>query len=183
MHSPTDHTARLRGAAVGAASGAVALFAHGLGGGTTAPAGSALALLFAACALIGVIVASVRPRYGLTSLMGMLAAGQGIGHIALSMSPGHHHHAASPSMLTAHLIAIPVGAMAIRAAEAGMRRAVTSVRRFILTLGLAPVPAERTARTTSTDERATVRLLLVSPGIARRGPPARARLLSHLAPA
>ncbi|MFF2550094.1 hypothetical protein ACFVUS_03795 [Nocardia sp. NPDC058058] len=183
MHSPTDHTARLRGAAVGAASGAVAIFAHGLGGGTTAPAGSALALLFAACALIGVIVAAVRPGYGPIALMGMLAAGQGIGHIALSMSPGHHHHAASPAMLVAHLIAIPVGAMAIRAAEAGMRRAVTSVRRFILALADAPVPAERGARPTATAERATARLLAVTPGIARRGPPARARHLSHLAPA
>ncbi|WP_194852977.1 hypothetical protein [Nocardia sp. SYP-A9097] len=183
MQSPTDHTARLRGAAVGAASGAVAIFAHGLGGGGMAPDGSALALLFAVCAVIGVVVASVRPRYGVASVMGMLAAGQGIGHIALSMSMGHHHHAMSPSMLVAHLVAIPFGALAIRAAEAGMRRAITSVRRFILALGITAVPAQRPARTTSVDERAAVRLLLVSPAIARRGPPERTRIPAHLVPA
>lgn len=140
-------------------------------------------LLFAACAVTGVVVASVRPRYGLASVMGMLAAGQGIGHIALSMSPEHHHHAASPTMPVAHLIAIPFGALIIRAAEVGMRRAITSVRRFIVALGITPVPTERPERTTSVDERAAVRLLLVSPGIGRRGPPATMDISAHLVPA
>ncbi|MCU1643882.1 MAG: hypothetical protein JWN03_4157 [Nocardia sp.] len=183
MQLPTDHTARLRGAAVGAASGAVALGAHGLGGGNATPEGSSLALLFAACGLIGVVVASLRPRYGLISLMGMLAAGQAIGHIALSTSPEHHHHAASPIMLIAHLVAIPFGAMVIRAAEAGMRRAVTSVRRFMVVLGIAPVPPAHRARTTTPDDRAVLRRLLVSPGIGRRGPPEFAFPFLHPVPA
>ncbi|MEV6773678.1 hypothetical protein AB0N05_34095 [Nocardia sp. NPDC051030] len=183
MRSPTDHTASLRGAAVGTASGAVAVFAHALGGGTAFPDGTALALLFAACGLTGVLVASARSRSGLFWTMGMLAAGQSIGHIALSMSPGHHHPATTSVMLLAHLVAIPVGAMLIRAAEAGMRRAVTSVRRFILALGLAPVPPHAPAATVSADDRARARRLLVSPGIGRRGPPRQARPLLHLAPA
>ncbi|MEC3917327.1 hypothetical protein [Nocardia sp. CDC160] len=182
MRSPTDHTARLRGAAVGASSGAVAILAHGLGGGATAPDTAALALLFAACTLIGVVVAALRPRYGLTGTMALLGAGQAVGHAALSMSPGHHHHASSPSMLIAHLVAIPVGALVIRAAEAGMRRAITSVRRFILAIGSTPQPPARTRRGRAGDDRAEVRRLLVSPGMRRRGPPVAAASFSLLAP-
>ncbi|UFS98633.1 hypothetical protein [Nocardia huaxiensis] len=183
MRSPTDHTARLRGAAVGVGSGAVAIFAHGLGGGNPAPDGSALALLFVACGLIGVLVASFRPRYGPLSTMGMLAAGQTIGHTALSMSPEHHHHTTSAAMLAAHLVAIPVGALLIRAAEAGLRRAITSVRRFILTLDLAPLPGVHPARRAHTGDRAPLRRLLLSSGIGRRGPPFAPATFSHLVPA
>ncbi|WP_405495612.1 hypothetical protein [Nocardia sp. NBC_00511] len=181
MRSSTDHTARLRGAAVGAASGAVAILAHGLGGGASGLDGSALALLLAACTLIGVVVAVRAARPGLVSVMGMLAAGQTIGHLTLSMSPGHHHHASSPSMLVAHLVAIPLGALAIRAAEVGLRRAITSVRRFMLALAeaLRPTAGPFTPRTR--DDRAEVRRLLVTPGLGRRGPPRNAPLLSHLA--
>ncbi|WP_196054694.1 hypothetical protein [Nocardia aurantiaca] len=183
MRSPTtDHPAPLRGAAVGACSGAVAILAHGLGGGPTRLDGSALTLLFAACALIGVVVATLRPRYGLAGIMAMLAAGQSIGHAALSMSPGHHHHAGSPSMLLAHLVAIPVGAFVIRAAEAGLRRAITSVRRFMLALGSVLRPPARRARPRGADDRAEARRLLVSPGIGRRGPPVATAPFTHLAP-
>lgn len=140
-------------------------------------------MLFAACTLIGVVVATLRPRYGLAGTMVMLAAGQSIGHAALSMPPGHHHHSSSPSMLLAHLIAIPVGALAIRAAEAGMRRAITSVRRFILALGSVPRPPARPARAHRADDRAEARRLLVSPGIGRRGPPVAAAPFIPLAPA
>ncbi|MGW5111949.1 hypothetical protein [Nocardia sp. NPDC004123] len=184
MRSTTDHTARLRGAAVGASSGAVAILAHGLGGGATLLDGSALALLFAACTLIGVVVATLRPRYGIAGTMAMLAVGQSIGHAALSMSPGHHHHdSSSPSMLLAHLVAIPVGALVIRAAEAGMRRAITSVRRFILALGPILRPPAPRLRPCRADDRAEARRLLVSPGIGRRGPPRARAPFPHLAPA
>ncbi|MGW4246470.1 hypothetical protein [Nocardia sp. NPDC004722] len=181
MRSPTDLTARLRGAAVGAASGAVAILAHGLGGGTADS--SALTLLLAACTLIGVVVASLRPRYGLAGTMALLAVGQSVGHGALSMAPGHHHQLSSPSMLAAHLIAIPVGALAIRAAEAGLRRAVTSVRRFILALASTPAPPAFRTTARPGDDRAEARRLLVSPGIGRRGPPAPAAPAFFFAPA
>ncbi|MGV9413616.1 hypothetical protein ACWDOP_27260 [Nocardia sp. NPDC003693] len=171
MRSPTDHTAPLRGAAVGATSGAVAIFAHALGGGASMPAGSAMALLLAACGLIGVVVAAVRPAHVLASTMGMLAVGQAVGHVALSMSPDHHHHGATPLMLAAHLVAVPVGALLIGAAEVGVRRAVTSVRRFMVALDGVLAPAALPARAFVADERAVVRRLLVSPGIGRRGPP------------
>ncbi|MFF0633189.1 hypothetical protein ACFYTS_11880 [Nocardia sp. NPDC004151] len=183
MRSPTDHTARLRGAAAGASSGAVAILAHGLGGGASLTDGSALALLLAACTVIGVVASSMRPRYGLPGTIGMLAAGQAIGHAALSMSPGHHHHSSSAAMLIAHLVAIPVGALLIRAAEAGLRRAVTGVRRFLLALSAILAPPVRRMRPRPADDRAVARRLLVSPGIGRRGPPPAAARYTDLVPA
>ncbi|MBF6240358.1 hypothetical protein IU474_25265 [Nocardia otitidiscaviarum] len=180
MLSPTDHAARLRGAAVGTASGAVAVAAHGLGGGSTDVGGSALALLIVACGLIGVVVASVRPRAGVLSTMGMLAVGQSVGHEALSMAPQQHQHGLSAGMVAAHLVAIPVGAFAIRAAEVGLRRAVTSVRRFIVALGPMPVAPGRVLPV-AFDQRPVPARLLVSSGVGRRGPPRRVRL--PLAPA
>ncbi|MEU0546084.1 hypothetical protein [Nocardia sp. NPDC005978] len=183
MRSPTDHTAPLRGAAVGATSGAVAIFAHALGGGTALPAGSAVALLLAACGLIGVVVAALRPAHVLAATMGMLAVGQAVGHLALSMSPGHHQHGATPLMLAAHLVAIPVGALLIGAAEVGLRRAITSARRFMVALAGVLTPPERVAGAFRADERAVVRRLLVSPGIGRRGPPRGPIVFSHVVPA
>ncbi|WP_433665881.1 hypothetical protein ACQP06_19025 [Nocardia sp. CA-136227] len=182
MRSPTDHTARLRGAAVGASSGAVAILAHGLGGGATLTQGSALPLLVGACTVIGVVVATLRPRYGLAGTMGLLAAGQALGHAALSMPPGHHHHSTPAGMLIAHLVAIPVGALVIRAAETGLRRAVTGVRRFLLALGAVLTPPTRPVHARVADDRAEARRLLVSPGIGRRGPPVAAASSIHLAP-
>lgn len=140
-----------------------------------------MALLLATCALIGVVVATVRPRGGVLSTMAMLAVGQSIGHEALTMAPHHHHHGLSTAMLVAHLVAIPVGALLIRAAEIGVRRAVTSVRRFMVVLGLEPVPLGQPTPVPANQRMVALRLL-VSSGNGLRGPP-RARELSLLAPA
>ncbi|MFG1768421.1 hypothetical protein ACGFIX_02505 [Nocardia salmonicida] len=170
MGSPTDYTARLRGAAVGSASGAVAILAHGLGGATGVPAGSALTLLFAACALIGVVVTALPRGNSAMSTMVVLAVGQCVGHTALSL--GHfQHHPISGAMVLAHLVAIPVGAIAIRAAEVGVRRAITGVRQLILVLAGVASPAERPVRLPAADERAVLRQLLLRPDIGLRGPP------------
>ncbi|MDO3650233.1 hypothetical protein [Nocardia mangyaensis] len=181
MRSPTDHTAPLRGAAVGAASGAVAVLAHGLGGASAVPSGSSLTLLFAACALIGVIAAAL-PR-GNTSAMTMtvLAIGQGIGHTALSLGHAQHAHTYSAAMLLAHLVAIPAGALAIRAAEVGVRRALTSVRQLVR--GLVAPPVDRCTALPVVAERAVVRQLLLRPGIGLRGPPRADAHPAHPVPA
>ncbi|WP_194825760.1 hypothetical protein [Nocardia sp. XZ_19_231] len=182
MGSPTDHTARLRGAAVGSASGAVAVLAHGLGGAAAVPAGSALALLFAACALIGVVVTALPRGNSAMSTMVVLAVGQCVGHTALSL--GHfQHHTISGAMVLAHLVAIPVGALAIRAAEVGVRRAVTSVRQLVLVLAGVPSPAERPVRLPVADERAVLRQLLLRPNIGLRGPPGVGATAFHPVPA
>ncbi|MFD4439819.1 hypothetical protein ACFWPK_08575 [Nocardia sp. NPDC058519] len=182
MGSPTDHTARLRGAAVGSASGAVAVLAHGLGGASAVPTGSALTLLFAACALIGVVVTALPRGNSAVSTMVVLAVGQGIGHTALTL--GHtQHHTVSAAMLLAHLVAIPAGATAIRAAEVGVRRAITSVRRLAVVLAGVPGPAARRGRLPRADERAVLRQLLLRPGIGLRGPPRVGSTVVHPVPA
>ncbi|MFE3320474.1 hypothetical protein [Nocardia sp. NPDC059195] len=183
MGSPTDHTARLRGAAVGSASGAVAVLAHGLGGATAVPAGSALTLLFAACALIGVVVTALPRGNSAVSTMVVLAIGQGVGHTALALGHTQHHHTASAAMLLAHLVAIPTGAIAIRAAEVGVRRAITSVRRLAVVLAGVPCQAARPVRLPRADERAVLRQLLLRPGISLRGPPRVGSTVVHPVPA
>lgn len=130
-----------------------------------------MTLLFAACVLIGVVVTALPRGNGPLSTMVVLAVGQYIGHTALSLGHSQHHHTASAAMVLAHLVAIPVGAIAIRAAEVGVRRAITSVRQLVLVLAGVVRPAERPVRLPAVDERAVLRQLLLRPDIGLRGPP------------
>ncbi|MBF6170601.1 hypothetical protein IU476_03855 [Nocardia blacklockiae] len=133
----------MRGASVGAAAGVVSIAAHALGGGMVTPGSAAVALLVAACTLIGVLVAAAGG--GLPRLLVLLA----VGHGALSVAPGHCHPAVfSPGMLVAHLVAVPVGAVAVRGAEVALRRVLSRVWRVV-----------------------GARRLLWSSGVGRRGPP------------
>ncbi|MFI5780857.1 hypothetical protein [Nocardia sp. NPDC051570] len=133
MRSSADSAARLRGASVGAASGAVSIAAHGFGGGPVAVGSASLTLLMAACALIGVVVATGRGGLGL--LVISLAGGQVIGHAALAVSGPHRHGSAmSPAMLGAHLVAIAVGALVIRGAEVALGRVSARMRRIVVAL-------------------------------------------------
>ncbi|MEU2253636.1 hypothetical protein [Nocardia xishanensis] len=172
MRKPVKGATRLRGAFVGSASGAVSIAAHALGGGVISPEQSSVALLIGACAAVGVLVGSLRTRAGLLQLMGLLAIGQGIGHTALALAPGHHHgaHATVP-MLLAHLAAIPVGALLIRGAEAAVGRAASSVRRAMRVLGALLVPAPPTVVLVTARDAAIPRKLLLGSGIGTRGPP------------
>ncbi len=179
---PTDQAARVRGAAVGAAAGAVAVLAHGLGGASMAPGGTAITLLLAACALIGVVAAALPRSAGPATTMALLTAGQALGHTALTF--GHtHHHTFSAAMLLAHASAVPVCALAIRAAEAGARRAVTSVRRVVLALRGFLSPAASPPHLITPDDRAIRRLLHLCPGIGLRAPPPTRHPARQLAPA
>ncbi|WP_278264694.1 hypothetical protein [Nocardia sp. AG03] len=182
MSAPTDPAARARGAAVGAAAGAVAILAHGLGGASTAPSGAAITLLLAACALIGVVAAALPRPTGALATMALLTVGQAVGHLALSL--GHtHHHTFTAAMLLAHALAVPVCALAIRAAEVGARRAITSVRRLIRVLTEPPATSTSPPRPPLSDERATVRRLLLRPGIGLRAPPTLGRTMPQPGPA
>ncbi|MGV9818724.1 hypothetical protein [Nocardia xishanensis] len=172
MRKPVKGATRLRGAFVGSASGTVSIAAHALGGGVISPEQSSVALLIGACAAVGVLVGSLRTRAGLLQLMGLLAVGQGIGHTALTLSPGHHHGAhATALMLLAHLAAIPMGALLIRGAEAAVGRAASSVRRAVRVLGALPVPALPTVVLVTARDAAIPRKLLLGSGIGTRGPP------------
>ncbi|WP_328400724.1 hypothetical protein [Nocardia sp. NBC_00403] len=173
MRTPTEAAARLRGAFVGSASGAVSIAAHALAGGTVSPGRSALALLLAACTLTGAVVASMRTRHGVVEVMAMLAIGQTVGHLALSMSAGHHHSThTGGAMLMAHLITIPVGGLLIHSAQRAITGAASSAVRAVGVLGTGPLAPRTPALAVSFSAAQTPKRLLFSSGIGTRGPPA-----------
>lgn len=134
--STSTAAAPLRGCVVGAATGALALAAHGAaGGGYPASDGMALLLLTAVLSGFAAGAAGGRVRWhsGFASGIGVLlplAIGQGIGHWALTGLTGHHTAAAEPGsvMFAAHLIATLICAVAITAAEQLYRVASATLR-------------------------------------------------------
>lgn len=132
-----DALARLRGGSAGAVSGAVSIAAHGWAAGTAVPAGSTLALLAGASAVVGALVAGVGPLRDTTSgLIAALVAGQLLGHLTLGYGSGHPQHGADPTswqMLLAHLLAAVAAAVVIRGAEAAYR-----IGTAVLALALPP---------------------------------------------
>jgi hypothetical protein len=164
-----DARARLRGAFVGAASGALSIAAHGVGGGVMVPSEPALVLLVVVSAALGVLTAALGDRVPTTVV---LALGQVVGHTVLTAASGHHHGSSlTPSMLAAHACATVLCALLIRGAVLGHSRAVAVLRRILPVLCLV-LPVQDLPRTGSTDYRPNVVLrLLVSSGTGTRGPP------------
>lgn len=170
MRSSTDPTAQLRGACVGAASGAVSIGAHALGGGPVSLTSASVVLLVAVCTLTGTVVATMRP--GPARLLPMLAVGQAIGHVALAIAPDHcHGQLLTLPMLAAHGLAVPVGALLIRGAEAALRRVYASVLRIIVALIATVVAPQSHSPASPAVPSIPLRRLLISSGIGRRGPP------------
>ncbi|WP_240772191.1 hypothetical protein [Nocardia sp. CS682] len=175
MRTSAEATARLRGAFVGSASGAVSIAAHALGGGVVAPGQSSIALLIAACTAVGVAVGARRTRHGLVEVMALLTIGQAVGHVALTMSPGHHHGAGTTAIMgVAHLLAIPVGALLIRGAEIAVTRGISAANRTARVLSTRPAVPFAVAYTVPIGPLVPARRLLFSSGFGLRGPP-----LSH----
>ncbi len=172
VRNPVASMARVRGAFVGSASGAVSIAAHAVGGGTVSATQSPLVLLIAACTGVGVLVGVRRNRYGVAEIMGLLAIGQAVGHLALTAAPGHQHSAGmSAVMLGAHLAAIPLGAALIRGAELAVVRALSAANQAVRVLHTAPAPPFEPAYAIPLGSLTTPRRLLRSSGFGRRGPP------------
>jgi hypothetical protein len=159
---------RVRGVATGLLTAALAMAAHGAGGGAL-PNGAAAVLLAVLAATAGALAATVSragtPRY----LVGLLAVGQLLGHLLLSAA-GHHHHAAQPAaaMVAAHVIAIGVGALLIAAGERlwrALSRAVRAVVRVVCTVAAQPAAAARRA------DQPLRSALLLAASVSHRGPP------------
>ncbi|MGV0743336.1 hypothetical protein [Mycolicibacterium sp. XJ870] len=109
MSTPVDHAARMRGGLVGACSALTAAVAHTAAGGA-APASSPLVVLLTLCATLGAAVAGFSPQTRPAKaalLIAGLGAGQTLGHLALSMTGGHHH---ATALLTAPMLALHIGA-------------------------------------------------------------------------
>ncbi|GAA5093221.1 hypothetical protein [Nocardia iowensis] len=173
MRTSAEAAARLRGAFVGSASGAVSIAAHALGGGVVSPGQSSIALLVAACAVVGVVVGVRRTRHGVAEVMVMLAIGQAVGHSALTMSPGHQHSSGmTAAMAVAHLAAIPVGALLIRGAEIAVTRAVSAANGTVRVLSSRPAAPATIAYAVFVGPLSAPRRLLFSSGFGLRGPPA-----------
>ena len=164
-------TAGVRGGAVGALTGAIAVAAHALGGGG-APSSATWTFLIALCCSLGVAAGSVRVRGALPIAL-WLAVGQAGGHWALSLGLGSDmapmHHPLTPTMLAAHAAAIAVCAALVSAAEK-LYGPITSVLRAPFaepfTLPLAP----RSIAVDRDVEPAALPVVATST-ISRRGPP------------
>ncbi|MDR7166983.1 hypothetical protein J2W56_000701 [Nocardia kruczakiae] len=169
MRATADPSTRLRGGCVGAAACTVSIAAHALGGGTVAPGSAAIMMLIAASTAIGCLAAHTRT--GLFRLMGLLAIGQLLGHLALTFSPHCHDVLITAPMLVAHLVATVGGAILVRGAEITLRRAVSLIRRAV---GVVTHILETTGApaVVSVPETVTApRRLVLASGTGRRGPP------------
>lgn len=163
-------TAPLRGTAVGAASAALAVAAHGMAGGAL-PHSSSLTLLLAACAAVGVITATVPMlTRGPLSLLAALGAGQLVAHTTMTLAD--HSHGASPgtAMLGAHVGATVVCAMVVLAAER-LCGALTRTLDVVLTSPAPPAVTTHHPRISTGSHPGPVEALLRA-SISRRGPPA-----------
>ncbi|MBD0860884.1 hypothetical protein IA539_06625 [Gordonia sp. zg691] len=173
MSTVSIFAARLRGAMVGAVSGAAALPAHGLGGGML-PSSSAMVMLVSGCILLGVLC-SHRAGSGLSMLIGQLVMGQGVAHLLLMAATSEHHDSAvfTPTMLSGHLAVAVVGGLGLWVAEHLVRIVVASVTRWLAVLVPPVVQAPAVPRPRNTT-LTVPRPLLLGSGVGTRGPPARA---------
>nr|WP_296763606.1 hypothetical protein [Rhodococcus sp. (in: high G+C Gram-positive bacteria)] len=167
-HRP-DGRARMRGASVGAASGALSIAAHGVGGGAMMPSESALVLLIVVSAAVGGAVTVLGDR---VPVIAVLVVGQVVGHAVLAIASEHHHGLSpTPTMLAAHAVATVVCALLVRGAVLGYEHALSVLRRILPVLPLV-LPVLDNGGPRKTEYRSTVVLrVLVLSGNATRGPP------------
>ncbi|KQU04637.1 hypothetical protein ASG56_15115 [Rhodococcus sp. Leaf7] len=162
----TGRGSGFRGGAVGALTAALAVAAHGAGGGEI-PGSDSLTFLVVASLGVGVLAGSVGTgRSGRLALLPWLAGGQVVAHQALALA-ADHSHPVGPSMLTAHAVAVGVCALLLGAAER-LLRAITSVLRTP-TRSFTPLPRRATISATAPLGMPTPVPALTA--VSRRGPP------------
>jgi hypothetical protein len=151
--------------ATGLLTAALAVAAHGAGGGVP-PTGSVVVLLAVLAATIGAFAAA---RPGHAELIGLLAVGQILGHVIFSAAGHHPADALSPmTMFVAHAVAICAGAALIAVGDRlwqALSRAVRAVVRLVW-----PVPAATAAGVTRADQPLRSALQLAA-SVSHRGPP------------
>ncbi|MEV6255548.1 hypothetical protein ACIHAX_09830 [Nocardia sp. NPDC051929] len=166
--------ARVRGGSAGAISGAISVAAHGWASGGMLPDTTALALLAAASAVIGALVAGLAPlRETSTGLVAALVAGQLLGHFTMGISSGHLHHGdaqLTPAMLAAHVCAAFAAAIVIRGAEAAYRIGTAVLRRVLPVRHTPPVVADRAPLRTAHRDRVVLRVFATE-ALRTRAPP------------
>lgn len=166
--------ARLRGAAAGSMSGAMALAAHGVASGGALPGSTTVTLLAAASAVVGALAAGFAPlRGGSAALVAALLGGQLLGHTTMSWTSGHSQHgddALGLGMLSAHLIAALLAAVVIAGAEAAYRIGGAVVGRVLLLRQAPPTPGDLLSPMPVHRDRVILRILAATARFTR-GPP------------
>ena len=161
--------ARLRGMAAGLLTAALAVAAHGVGSGAP-PTGATTAQLAVLAATVGALAGTLRHATDARVLLGLLAAGQLLGHVMLA-AVGHTHAAAPPgiAMLAAHLAAIATGALLIAAGDR-LCRAVSRAVKGAARTACPPIVATPVVATGNADQPLRSALLLAA-SVSHRGPP------------
>ncbi len=174
MVDPRD-AARVRGAVAGLISGTVSVAGHGWAAPGAVPDSTGIMLLGAAAALLGALVAGLRPlRTGAAGLTAVLTAGQLLGHICLGWGSGHLHHGdlqLTPAMIAAHILAAGVAAVVIRGAESAYRVCAATLCRVISLLPRVPAVAGPVVLRIAYRDRVVPRIL-VTGSCGTRAPPA-----------
>jgi hypothetical protein len=161
--------ARLRGIAAGLLTAALAVAAHGAADHAV-PSGAAVALLAVLSATVGGLSTTMSRASDARVLLTVLATGQVVGHVALTVAGHHHGAAAAPgsAMLVAHAVALLAGALLIAAADR-LCRVVSRVLLVAVRALARPVPA-KPFLIAHTDHPQRSALLLAA-SMSHRGPP------------
>lgn len=163
-----DSAALLRGTAVGTLTAALAVAAHGVGGGAL-PGGAVAGQLIVLAVTLGTVATTV-PGAGRTAVLwGLLGTGQLVAHVLLATAGHSHGVQPGPAMFGAHLAAVSLGAGLI-ACGARLCAAVSRAVRVVVPEGRAvPVPPS-CAMTRGADQPLHSALFLAS-SMSHRGPP------------
>lgn len=169
--APARHAARLRGTAAGFLTGTLALAAHGVGSGAL-PTGAAAPELLILAATAGALAAAIPRAADAHVMLGLLCAGQLVGHLMLAAA-GHSHgpsHAPAAWMMAlAHLGAVAIGAVLISLGD----RLCRAVSRVLARPGrCAALPAAPPAIVAITSADQPLRwTLFLAASMSHRGPP------------
>ncbi|WP_006242454.1 hypothetical protein [Mycolicibacterium tusciae] len=161
---------RVRGVATGLLTVALAVAAHGAGGGGL-PNGAAMSLLAVLAATAGALATAIPHASSPRCLLILLAVGQLLGHLVLSAVDHHHAGSSAPpatAMLAAHLLAIVAGATLIAVGERlwrALSRAVRAIVRIDCAVVARPMTVARRA------DHPLRSALLLAASVSHRGPP------------
>ena len=158
--------------AVGLLTAALAIAAHAMAEGA-APPGAAAVLLSVLAVTAGAVAANIDRTADARVLFALLALGQLVAHVMLTVA-GHTHCAASggspaAAMLAAHAVALVVGAALIAAGDRLCRAVTSALRAFACELPGMLATAAAAAVTAGDQPLRSTLLLAVS--VPRRGPP------------
>ncbi len=167
---PPSAAARLRGTAAGLLTAALAVAAHGAAGGG-APTGAAVVLVAVLAGTVGGLAATVARTADVRVLIALLAAGQLVGHVMLSVA-GHSHGVPAfpaPAMVVAHALAVAAGATLIAAGDRLCRAVSRAVE--VAVRAIVPPISSRPAVVTAGADQPLRSALLLAASMSHRGPP------------